>query len=50
MQHPREFRYWENIDKPLFRGVRAVGRTLGFDPALPDPVVATLAAPSSTRP
>ncbi len=44
MQHPREFRYWENIDKPLFRGVRAVGRTLGFDPALPDPVVATLGA------
>jgi hypothetical protein len=44
MEHPGEFRYWDNIDKPLFRRVRALGRWLGFDPALPDPVVATLGA------
>jgi hypothetical protein len=42
MRHPQEFRYWDNIDRPLVRRVRALGRALGFELALPDHVVQTL--------
>jgi hypothetical protein len=42
---PGEFRYWEQLDRPAVRRVRAVTkRVLGFDPAPPDDVVRTLAA------
>jgi hypothetical protein len=44
MQHPQEFRYWENVKKPLFRRARMLGRALGFDPAPPDSVVSTFGA------
>ena len=34
---PREFRYWDHLDKPHVRRLRAVTRALlGFDPAPPD--------------
>ncbi|MFN7950394.1 MAG: oxygenase MpaB family protein [bacterium] len=43
-RRPTEFRYWENLDKPWAKRLRAVGkRVLGFDPAPPDHVVRTLA-------
>jgi ER-bound oxygenase mpaB/B'/Rubber oxygenase, catalytic domain len=42
---PGEFLYWQNRDKPWARAFRAAARALlGFDPAPPDDVVATLAA------
>jgi hypothetical protein len=44
-RRPEEFRYWANVDKPLPRAVRALGRAvLGFDPAPPDEVVGAFAA------
>ncbi len=42
---PGEFRYWEHLELPAVRRVRAIARrVLGFDPAPPDEVVRTLAA------
>jgi hypothetical protein len=42
---PREFRYFERVDEPWVRAIRASSRTvLGFDPALPDDVVRTFAS------
>lgn len=42
---PGEFRYWDHLDHPRVRRVRAISRALlGFDPAPPDDVVRTLAA------
>lgn len=42
---PREFRYWENLDRPRVRRIRAIGRAvLGFDLAPADDVVQSLAA------
>jgi hypothetical protein len=42
---PSEFRYWDHIDHPRVRRVRAIAkRLLGFDPAPADDVVRTLAA------
>ena len=42
---PTEFRYWENLDKPWARTLRAVGRrVLGFDPAPPEEVVRKFAS------
>lgn len=42
---PLEFRYWERIDEPWVRGLRAVlRRTTGFDPAPSDAVVRTFAS------
>jgi hypothetical protein len=42
---PREFRYWDNLDRPAVRRTRTIARrVLGFDPAPPDDVVRTLAA------
>ena len=44
MTAPSEFRYWEHLDKPAVRRLRAITRAvLGFDPAPPDDVVRTLA-------
>ncbi len=43
-RRPTEFRYWENLDEPWARRMRAIGkRVLGFDPAPPEEVVRTLA-------
>jgi hypothetical protein len=45
MRRPREFRYWENQDRPWARALRAASRVvLGFDLAPPDDVVRTLAS------
>ena len=42
---PGEFRYWDHLDRPAVRRVRAIARrVLGFDPAPPDDVVRMLAA------
>jgi hypothetical protein len=42
---PREFRYWDKVERPLPRAVRAVGRAvLGFDLAPSAEVVGTLAS------
>jgi hypothetical protein len=42
---PREFHYWQNLERPAVRRVRAVAaRVLGFDPAPADDVVRALAA------
>jgi hypothetical protein len=42
---PGEFRYWDHLDRPTVRRVRAIARrVLGFDPAPPDDVVRMLAA------
>ncbi len=44
-REPSEFRYWENLDKPWARRLRAVGRRLlGFDPAPPEEVVRKFAS------
>ncbi|RLB56930.1 MAG: DUF2236 domain-containing protein [Deltaproteobacteria bacterium] len=44
-QRPLEFRYWERIDEPWVRRLRAVlRRTTGFDPAPPEEVVRTFAS------
>jgi ER-bound oxygenase mpaB/B'/Rubber oxygenase, catalytic domain len=40
---PTEFRYWDHLERPRVRRLRAfVRRILGFDPAPPDDVVRTL--------
>ncbi len=39
---PSEFRYFERASSRFVRRVRAIGRAIGFDPALPDDVVRTL--------
>ena len=45
MEAPRDFRYWERIDRSWPRRVRAIGRAiLGFDLAPPDDVVHRFAA------
>jgi hypothetical protein len=42
---PTEFRYWDQLERPTVRRVRALAkRVLGFDPAPPDDVVRTLAS------
>lgn len=41
---PTEFRYFERAESRTVRRIRAVGRALGFDPALPDDVVRTFAS------
>lgn len=42
---PREFRYWDRLDRPSVRRLRAIGkRVLGFDLAPPDDVVRTIAS------
>ena len=42
---PGEFRYWDHLDRPSARRVRALTkRVLGFDPAPPDDVVRTIAS------
>lgn len=42
---PREFRYWDHLDRPAVRRLRALGkRVLGYDLAPPDDVVRTIAA------
>ena len=42
---PREFLYWNNLDRPAVRRVRSfTKRLLGFDPAPADEVVRTLAS------
>lgn len=42
---PGEFRYWEQIEKPQVRAIRAAcKRVLGFDPAPTDEVVRAIAA------
>lgn len=42
---PAEFLYWEHLDHPRVRTIRALARRLlGFDPAPPDDVVRQLAA------
>ncbi|MDB4963601.1 MAG: hypothetical protein JWP01_3600 [Myxococcales bacterium] len=42
---PGEFRYWDHLERPNVRRVRAIAkRILGFDPAPPDDVVRMLAA------
>jgi ER-bound oxygenase mpaB/B'/Rubber oxygenase, catalytic domain len=41
---PTEFRYWENEGRGWARVVRAAGRLVGFDPAPPREVVASVAA------
>lgn len=44
-REPSEFRYWENLNKPWVRGLRAVGRrVLGFDPAPPEEIVRKFAS------
>jgi len=45
MRSPGEFRYWQNLDRPAVRRLRAIVKAvLGFDPAPADDVVRTLAA------
>jgi hypothetical protein len=45
MRMPSEFRYWDNLERPAVKRVRAVAkRVLGFDPAPPDDVVRMLAS------
>lgn len=42
---PAEFRYWDNVDKPWARRLRALARAvLRFDPAPPEEVVRTFAS------
>lgn len=45
MDAPTEFRYWDAVERPAARAVRAIGRAvLGFDPAPPPEVVRAFAA------
>jgi hypothetical protein len=42
---PGEFLYWQNLDQPWAKRLRKAGRLLlGFDPAPPDDIVATIAS------
>lgn len=42
---PAEFRYWDHLDHPRIRALRAAMRAvLGFDPAPPDEIVRAIAA------